>query len=287
MEETEKPPVVLVTHYSEHWYKVLEGDKTHFIPSVTTKLSIKDKPFLARWRGDISNREADLRLYDAQQKGKRIHWAWETALKGGVVIYDPWQEPVYTPESIQKLRDENQDKVVILRSFEEMADVNKLARQHQILKPSVLAVEETVYDLENNDAGTIDHVYWIEEGVYEGISGSKPLHLDAGFYIGDLKTGNVVDDNVWLQMAPYLVMYELRHGVQMAGALVTHTGSKTKRGIEGLMTIVRGRQQLIESDYPDYRHASSLWNRDHHDDQPETYEVPSLIKLTGENNVVQ
>lgn len=274
--------VVLVEHYSEHWYKIVIGEEKIFIPSVTTKLSIKDKPFLAKWRGDIGNREADLRLYDSQQKGKRIHWAWETILKGGAAIYDPWQNPIYTEESIKKIKEEHGDRVTILRTFEEMADVYKLQQQFKILKPEVLAVEETVYDLEHKDAGTIDHVYFIKEGVYEGIAGSKPLHLDEGFYIGDLKTGSTVDDNVWMQLAPYLVMYEKMHGVQMTGAIVTHTGAKTKKGIEGLMTMVRSRQVLIEEDYPDYCHASSLWMRDHKDDQPETYEIPSLITLKGE-----
>lgn len=278
-ELTADPAIVLVEHYDEHWYKVEKEGKVYFIPSVTTKLGVKDKPFLARWRGDVGNREADMRLYDGQQKGKRIHWAWETALKGGAVIYDPWQKPVYTEEGIAELKEQYKGNVSIIRQYDEMADIYKLQQQFKILDPDIIDVEHTVYDLETMDAGTIDHVYYIREGVYQGIQGSKDVHLDEGVYIDDLKTGTTVTDDVWMQIAPYFVMYEKRHGVKLAGGLVTHTGAKTKRGIEGLTTLVRTREQLMDQDYPDYRHASNLWLRDHKDDQPQMYQIPSLISL--------
>lgn len=279
--------IKLVEYVNEHWYKVAdEKGVPRYIPSVTTKLSIKEKPFLGRWRGDIGNREADLRLYDAQQKGKRIHWAWETALKGGCVIFDPWQAPVYNEKQISDLRETYKGNLAILRTQDEMLHIHRLKQQFDILKPEVIEVERTVYDLENNDAGTIDHVYKIKEGVY-AISGAKPIHLDEGVYVGDLKTGNVVEDDVWLQIAPYLVMYEKLTGLTVVGGLVSHTGAKTTRGIAGLSTMVRSRQVIIDEDYPDYRRASDLWMRDHKDDQPERYELPSLITLKGETNGIQ
>jgi hypothetical protein len=274
--------IVLVEHHDEHWYKITVDAKVYYIPSVTTKLGVKDKPFLARWRGDIGNREADMRVYEAQQKGRRIHWAWETALKGGIVIYDPWQAPAYSESEIAALKAKHNGLVAPLRTADEMWHIVRLQRQFQILKPEVLAVEIKVFDLENRDAGTIDHVYKIKEGIYQ--IAAKPVHLDAGIYVGDLKTGSSVDENVWMQLAPYAYMYEQMFHVELAGALISHSGSNLKTA-PGFKTLIRTRDMLMNRDYPDYRHASALWMRDHEDDEPKTYEFEALIKLNlkGEN----
>lgn len=269
--------VTLVEWFSEHWYKITENGVVYFIPSVTTKLGVVDKPNLARWRGDIGNREADLRLHDAGQRGTRIHWAWEIALKGGAVIYDPWQNPVYTAEGLAEIRKKFAIDAVI-RTQDEMWQLVKLKKQYDILKPTVLGVEVRVYDLASMDAGTIDGIYKIESGLYP-IAGAKPLALPGGIYINDLKTGSYVDDNVWLQLAPYAVMYEHMFGVKVAGALVTHTGAAVKGGIAGLKTLYRDRETLVGKDYQDYRRASDLWLRNHADDKPNEYQFPSIISL--------
>ena len=271
-----QPEIQLIEWESAHWYKVEVDEKTHYLPSVTTKLGIINKEGLTKWRGDIGNREADMRMQDAANRGKRIHAAYEVFLKGGVVIYDPWEHSQYTEEQIAKIKAENK-LVYTLRNQDEMFDIYKLQRQFQLLRPNVLAVETRVFDLAAKDAGTIDNVIQIERGAY-GVSGSKPLLLEAGIYINDLKTGSFLDDNVWLQLAPYGYMYEKQYGERIAGALVTHTGAKTRTGIRGLQTMVRSREELLGRDYQDYRHASSLWERKHKDDQPETFTFPSLIK---------
>lgn len=277
--------ITLIEHFDDHYYKVISNDQAHYLPSVTTKLGIIDKPFLAKWRGDIGNREADMRSYEAASKGKRIHWSWEVVLKGGVVIYDPWQRPVYSAEQIAALKAEH-GEVSVLRTQEEMAHVKRLMDQFEILHPNVLGVEVKVYDIANRDAGTIDHIYEIEAGNFP-VAGSKPLQLTGGIYVTDLKTGSSVDDeDVWLQLAPYAKMYEDRFSVKVAGALVTHSNANVRSGIPGLKTLFRSREQLIGQDYPAYRHAASLWERKHKDDLPKTFTFPSLIKLKNqkENN---
>lgn len=282
MQSLEVPPQaaepVLVEWFNDHWYKVTVDGTTHYLPSVTTKLGIVDKPFLAQWRGDIGNREADLRMYEAAERGKRIHWAYEMALKGGAVVYDPWKNPVFTEQGIADLKAEHNGLVSILRTQDEMWQVYKLQKQFNALKPSVIGVEQKVFDIENKDAGTIDNILWIEEGDYL-IAGARPIHLAAGIYINDLKTGKFVGENTWLQLAAYAFMYEQMHGMKVAGALITHTSANIKGGIQGLKTLVRDRETLMTKDYPDYRHASALWEREHADDQPETFEFPALIQL--------
>lgn len=289
-EALESPPVVaepvLVEWFNDHYYKVDANGETVFIPSVTTKLGIIHKEGLDKWRGDIGNREADLRMYDAANKGKRIHWAYETLLKGGCVVYDPWQAPVFTEQGIIDLKAEHDGLVSILRTQEEMWAIDKLRRQFEALKPKVIDVEHKVWDLEHKDAGTIDNVLWIEEGDYL-IAGAKALHLETGLYVNDLKTGKFLDDHVWLQLAPYAHMYEQIHGAQVRGALVTHTQAMTKKGIAGLTTMFRDRETLFVKDYQDYRAAAQLWERDHAEDQPQTFQFPALITLNlnpkGEN----
>src|SRR6185503_8263046 len=108
------PDITLIEYFDDHFYKIEHEGNTYYCPSVTTKLGVIDKPFLAKWRGDIGNREADMRSYEAANKGKRIHWAWEVILKGGVCIYDAWHHPTYSAEQIAQLKQEY-GEVAILR----------------------------------------------------------------------------------------------------------------------------------------------------------------------------
>lgn len=277
MVDSKKDAVVLVEFFNAHYYKVTANGQIRFIPSVTTKLGIVDKPNLARWRGDLGNREADLRMYEAAQKGTRIHWAYAVMLNSGAVLYDPWQKPVYTAEGLEAIRAKYKE-VAVLRTQEEMWAIYKLAELCKRLNPKVLEVEKTVYDLDEMMAGTIDHVFSISEGDYL-IAGQKPLHLPGGIYIGDLKSGNYVDDNVFRQLAPYAYCYEKQNNVKVAGALVTHTGSTIKTGIPGLKVTYRPREILFSKDLAAYRHAAALWDADHEGESPETFVFPSLITM--------
>jgi len=269
--------VVLIEWFNSHYYKVTEADgQARYIPSVTTKLGVIDKPQIARWRGDLGNREADARMNEAAEKGTRIHWAYAVSLQSGAVVYNPWQKPIYTEEGITELKAKHKE-IAILRTQEEMWAICKLAEQFKRLQPEVLGVEEMVYDLEKNDAGTIDSVFGIKEGSYL-ISGSKPLRLPGGIYVNDLKTGSFIGDDVWLQIAPYVVMYEKKHGVKVTGGLVTHTGSTMKGGIAGLKTMYCDRE-LLQEYYEKYRRISDVWMDRHKDEEPETFQFPSLITM--------
>lgn len=276
-------PVTLVEAHDDRWYKIVVEETVYYLPSVTTKLGILDKPFLARWRGDIGNREADMRVYEASERGKRIHWAFSIALQGGAVVYDPWQAPVYREEDIAAIKAQHGGRVAILRTQDEMFQIHKLQMQFNILKPKVLAVETPVYDLDNKDAGTIDHVYEILGGKYL-VAGKTPLSLSGGIYVGDLKTGKAVDETAFMQVAAYSQMWEKIHDVKVAGALITHTNSQLKSGIPGLNTILIKREELVEAYYPTYRKAAALWEDQHKEDRPALYEFPSIIKLGGLQN---
>lgn len=271
-------PIVLVEWFDDHWYKVVKEGTTHWCASVTTKLGIIDKPGLARWRGDIGNREADLRMHSQGDRGKRIHWAWATALEGGAVIYDPWQNPVYTPETIAELTKKYNGKVAVIRTQDEMFQIDKLRRQYAILKPKVLAVEVKVYDLTSKTAGTIDSVFELETGMYM-VNGAKQVPINKGIWIGDLKSGNWLGDEANYQTGKYLEMYERMFDVKCAGTIITHTAASTKKGIPGLGTYIRTREQVFDEDIPMFNKIAAVWDAQHKDDQPETFQFPSVITL--------
>jgi hypothetical protein len=267
----------LVEFYDEHWYKVEDENGVNYYPSVTTKLGIVAKPYLAKWRGDIGNREADMRLFDASERGKRIHDAWWTMTMGGAVIYNPTKHPNFTEEEITTLKAEHGGIFYIVKYQDEMVQLNKLAAFLRIVKPEIIASEVIVYSHKYKEAGTIDNVFRIKEGEYL-INGKKPLYLVGGVYIADLKTGNTLDDNAYMQMASYAKMWEERTGMAVAGTFGLHTGSKNKTGISGLGVNSRTLSEVL-TDFDDFRNVSKMWERNHKDDKPQTYEFPAIISF--------
>lgn len=273
--------VKMVEWFSEHWYKITllngTGPDVRWMPSVTTKLGVIDKPFLAKWRGDLGNRECDMRLFEASQRGSRIHYAFNVLTTGGTVIYNPWQRPNYVPEVIKEITEKANGNVAIIQYQDEMLALVKLQKWIDIVKPEILFSEMTVYSLKNNDAGTADVGFKIKEGHYP-VNGSVPLFIPGGSYIADLKTGNQVSEEANLQTSAYLHCAEEMKMGPYAGTIILHTGAKTKRGIEGMATVLR-KPEEVEEDYKDYRLAAQLWERKNKDSKPTVFEFPSLIKL--------
>lgn len=270
-----------VAWYDSRYYKVnyeLEGIlHTKFIPSVTTKLNVIAKPYIAQWRGDITNREADLRMFEAQQRGKRLHAAWYTFSTGGMVVYNPWEHPIFTPDQIAEFHAKYNGNVMILTHQDEMHHLVKLFKWVEIVKPEFLFCEKTVYSLTNFDAGTADTIVRIPGGIYE-INGSKPLAITAGNYLLDLKTGATVDDDAYLQTAAYFKCAEEMKLLKLDGTIILHTQAKVRSGIEGLATILHTRPE-VEDHYNEYRLVSSLWERRHKNDSPKVFMFPSTLHL--------
>lgn len=263
--------------FDSHYYKITEGDKEPlFIPSVTTKLSASPKPYLNRWRGDIGNREADLVMQEAGDRGSRIHNAYHVFKKGGAVIYQPFERPTYTREEILAIEKVYEGNVSVLFRQDEMYAIYKLQKMYEILKPTVVYSEIIVYSLETMDAGQVDDVWLLNAGEYQ-ISGKEPLIIqETGLYINDLKSGNNIDDDGFLQTSAYLKCAENMGLGDFKGTLLTHTGAKTKTGIEGLAVYLRTRPE-VESDYSDYRRVAEIWDRKLSGTKPKCFNFPSII----------
>lgn len=279
--------VKMVEWFDQHWYKltVVNGTtETRWIPSVTTKLGIVDKPFLPRWRGDIGNREADMRLFEAQERGTRIHHAWSVFCTGGAIVYNPWQHPNYTDEEIAAVMATHMGNVAVVKYQDEMLALIKLQKAVEILRPKMVYSERMVYSLAHNDAGTADNDWFIEEGDY-AINGAKAVHIPAGRYIVDLKTGSMVSDEARYQTAAYLKCSEEMGDGPYAGTLILHTSAQTKKGIEGFAGLLRTRAEA-EEDYRTYRIIAELWERKNEDAAPRVFEFPSLLtmKNKGDSN---
>lgn len=272
--------LVLVEWWDNHFYKIIQGEKSDLLPSATTKLQIVEKEFLGRWRGDLGNREADLRVFEAQERGKRIHYAFYILNMGGIILYSPWQRPLYTAEQIAKYQDEFNGLVCVIHHQDEMLDVYKLQRWLSIVKPVPVALEMIVHSLEFKEAGTIDALYDIKEGVY-AVNGREPLYLPGGLYVTDLKTGKSLDDNGYLQTACYAnCIREMGKGTPI-GTILIHTHADKRTGIEGLATVCHTKDQL-KQDFQDFRHAAALWERKNKNMKSKVIEFPPFLTLRKE-----
>lgn len=272
----------MLEYFDQHWYKIeLDNKEVRYLPSTTTKLQCAPKPFLARWRGDVGNREADLRLFEAGEKGTRIHYAASVLAREGVVIYNPYNHPNYTKEQIEELQlDYAGREIFIFQDQDEMWQVAKFKAWLDEVNPEIVFFDKIVYDLENNEAGTIDFVFKIKSGTYN-IAGSKPLTLEAGYYIADLKSSKQLQTEYDCQVADYTKMAanQIINEDEIRGGLLIHTNAlKTKKGIEGLTTKFLDMNQ-IEEDYKLYRHIAAVWERTNPTAHPKMIEFPSLITL--------
>jgi hypothetical protein len=265
--------------YDDRVYYCPDG-KGNEVPivSVTTKLGIIDKPFLGRWRGDIGNREADLRVYESQQKGKRVHYAWYVYVMGGIVIYNPWEAPKYSDLEIEEMK-KSTLYFMALRDQEEMLMLYKLQQFFDKVKPVSLHTELTVYSVEDDEAGTLDNAFLIKAGTYKDIRGSNGIVIPkTGIYIADLKTGNTIDErDVWMQLAAYMNCYKKMKYGDPLGAIILHTNAKTRSGIEGFSATLKMGEDM-KSDYLNYKHASALWHAKHPNFNPKTFEFPTKIQ---------
>lgn len=283
--EIEKPEIKQVEWFDDRYYKINVSENKdnpafEYFASATTKLNVVAKPWLARWKGDVGNREADLRMFEAGERGTRIHHAWYTLASGGSVIFNPWQRPNYSPKKIEEMTDKEMGNLAVMQYQDEMWDVLKLKTWFDIVKPKILGNEMAVYSLVHKDAGTLDNLFEIVEGDYE-INGAKPLRLPSGVYVVDLKTGSL-DEDAFMQLACYAnCVNENRKDLQaVTGTLILHTGSSVKKGIEGLATVYH-EQSEVDKDFQDFRHAAALWERKNANAKPKIFEFPSLLKLGG------
>jgi len=245
--------VETIEFFDDRFYKI--NDKWY--PSVTTVLSVLNKPGLDRWRGDLGNREADMRVFEAQWRGKRIHTAWEAYCLGNKICYKP-TEQVSTDDHIM----EYQDEYLQLLKLHEFA---------QEVQPEFQLTEEIVYNDGLGIAGTVDNLLYINEGSYM-INGSKPLKLEEGYYICDLKTGSL-HESAFMQLAAYASC--ITDIFEIKGGLILHTKATTRSGIKGFAAKLRTCDELAE-DYVKFANIKKVFD-DNNKLTPKEFEFPKEV----------
>ena len=279
-----KVEIKLCEFFEEHWYRVCLSDySTDYYPSVTTKLSIIDKPGLRRWYASLGEREARKRTTEAADKGSRIHHAAQIMAQGGAVIYQPIRHPNYDGEELFKLKKKYKD-LYILEHQDEMLDVWKIKQFFAKVNPLIIGTEVIVYSVTNKEAGTIDLIFRIKEDCeIEGVN-KEPLKLEKGIYIGDYKSGNLYDE-ARMQVSTYgamLVEMSAEYKREIKGALLIHTGSKSRTGIPGLEVIKLTLEEMRE-EYVDFRHTAAMWSRKNKLAMPKLLNFPGLLVLGGDD----
>lgn len=261
----------------DRFYKVLKDDgDIHYYPSVTTCLDIINKPFLQEWRGRIGNDEADAYLKAQAERGSKIHSGFETLLNNGIVLYNPKLVPNFNSGEIDNYKQQH-GNIFVTESSEEMYVISKLKKFLEVVKPKVLLTEKTVYSHDLECAGTLDGLVEIQKGLYY-VNGRMPVELESGVYLIDLKTGNSISEEYYLQVAAYAhCVVEMGLAPYVEGALIIHTNSKNKNGIEGLGTKVRSHREMLR-DLEVFRTVVELWNWKNWNEKPKIFEVPAMIK---------
>jgi hypothetical protein len=282
--------IKLVSYWDDHYYQatLLNGEKG-FLTSVTTYLNALSSDFLPRWRGDVGNREADLRMNEAADRGSRLHYAYTLFARGGVVLFQPpeWQSPdVELKEQNEILIRQckaNDIPFFILHNQDEMVQMNRIAAWFEIVKPEVEASELIIYSLTHDFAGTLDLKFSTTGGKF-AVNGADGLELPAGRYIADFKTGQENDSHA-LQLAAYLVADEECLGEKVDGAMIIYTNTKTKKGIEGLKTSFFSRAEL-DSSFETFKRIQEIWKFQHPNAAPKLFSFKSVEYRPMENDIL-
>lgn len=296
MTEEQKIKIQAVEWFDDRFYRVKYDNEygvevEDYIPSVTTKLGAIAKPFLVQWYGDLGNREANLRKMEQADRGSRIHHAWYSYATGGAIVYNPPRNPNFTRQQIEELYHQYQENVCVIYNQDEMLDVDKLKRWCEYVQPVFLGCEYTVCSLKNRDAGTVDNKIYTEGGEWP-VNGRNLLTIPKGKYILDIKTGNYLGAEAEMQVSAYFKCdEEMNSDPDLMGAMILHTGSKIKSGIEGLSTKLLLRDD-IEKQYSNYRLISQVWENHFGGMKPKVLTIPNLItrvnketeQVKGESN---
>lgn len=271
--------VKMVSRFDDRFYAIelLNGD-VRYIPSVTTLLSVISKDWLPRLRGDIGNREADIRLAEAAERGSRIHHACYIYATGGVVMFEYPPEENHPEAQELKTRNElviaqcNSKGVRHYKLYRqmEMEQFGRFVKWVEAVKPRFLAAEQVFWSLKYNMAGTLDYVLEIKGGEY-AVNGSKPLYIPDGIYIMDVKSGREFDDTYYLQMAAYMKLFEDRRGEPVNGTIGLHVNASTKNGIPGVATYLSIPPET-DDHFKRMQEAHSLW----------TYRNPNVSPRIGQ-----
>lgn len=270
-----KKAIKLVEWFDEHYYIVTEKGVEYALPSVTTKLSVNPKPFLAIRRGEIGNREMNLRMREAQEKGSLVHLACAVVANGGAAVYNPpfYKRQNFTERQLSALRRKYHGKLIVLPSQETHLMTVRFNSLLELFHPRIVATEKTVYSIHLNLAGTMDYLVFLRKGVYQ-ISRLNSIAIpESGFYIWDIKTGMASTDH-GMQLAAYAMIYkDMAEGRNVKGAMILYLDANIRTGIEGTKIV---SVNIVQS-WKRFKNVERVWDDNNEEAKPTKFQFPLLI----------
>lgn len=267
---------------SRYYFCAFPDGESDRYPSSTHVLGIIQNKQLVAWQVEVGQEEAGRRLREGGDKGTRIHNGCEILTRGGVCVYNPFNKPQYSRQEIDKIYEKySETGVAIFEKQEEFWEVMKFREWLRAVDPGVIRTEFMLCSRKHKFAGTGDYLFDIKEGDYN-IAGAKPIHIEGGLWLTDLKSSKSLHNTYNLQTASYLKAFEEmypEYAGKIKGTLIIHTNAQTKTGIEGLTTVLRTREQA-ENDFDVFLSALKLWYWNNPTEKPVIRDFPSIISLT-------
>jgi hypothetical protein len=272
-----------VEYFDDHFFKVklVGDDQPRSLTAVTTYLNAYPKPWLPHYRGMVGNREADIAMHEAMDKGSRVHYGCYMVNTGGAVLFEPplWKNPseqlVENNRFVRRQLDAIGWKHTTMQHQDEMLCVWRWRRVLDTITSHNRGAEVVLVNPEHDYAGICDNVRYIEGGAYS-ISGAKPLELPEGLYVIDFKTGKAGRDHK-LQLAAYAFAWErMFPDAPIVGTLTVYLDASTKTGIEGVSIEYQNREQ-VEYNFQSFKHVQAIWKLENPNAAPKEFEFPALV----------
>jgi hypothetical protein len=266
-----------VQYFDRRYYKVLLNNIEMLYPSVTEILSITPKPYLATWRGELGNDEANRVMNEAMDKGTIVHKGVETIVKGGIVVFNPYESPKYDTAQIYEL-EKSYPSVFVVRNQDLHIQIWRVVQFLEAVKAIGIDSERIVYSSDYGYAGTLDLIIDIPEDGEYMVAGTTPIPIKKGLYICDVKTGKTGGDSLEYQMqvSAYAKAYSVLAEKEVSGAIILHTQAQVKRGIEGFKATVLTNNEM-NGRFREFLSVLNVYKIYHPVPKPKEIEFPAQL----------
>ena len=230
------------------------------------------KEWLAQWRGQVGNWEANRVLQESKDKGSRIHIAINLSFNGYKIFYNDIKKPKYKLEEIEKLADGK--NYLIIENQQDALEFYRFTQIFNLLKPVHIASEFNLYNLRLMYAGTGDLLWEMKEGEIK--NGRNVVRFENGIYLFDVKTGKEDALNYPKQISAYIEALKLMNNIDVRGGGIIYTNADTKTGIEGTKIVVYTKEEL-EKHFQQFLHILAI-DQEYSSDKPKVIELPTIYE---------
>lgn len=240
-----------INKFDERWYEIeLENEKKYF-RSVTTFLEVYPKGTeFYKWMKSVGH-NVDRIIKESAEFGTLFHEAIQKILTGDEVNYLDYDDNIRLWE-----------RLMIWAEF--WKEFNK---EHEIeFYPN--SVEKIIYDLENEYAGQVDLIPWVDK---------KPVIID-------WKSGNYIGDTAKIQISAYAKATEKFINEPIETCYIAHFPEKkpNKKGYR-IYTLTKDE---IDEYFERFKNTQKIYYYTHQNEKPKfkTYPASLSLKIIGGEN---